>query len=72
MNTCCPPDPHCPQGEAEGKMCACEKQLLACKERVSALTAEVEAERQRAAKVRWELGRGLAVAGESSYGGLCC
>lgn len=39
------------QADAEAKMGACEAQLLACKQRTVALSAEVEAERARAAKV---------------------
>ncbi len=41
------------QADAECKLSACEKQLLGCKERISGLTAELEAERSRAAKVSW-------------------
>lgn len=40
------------QADAESKLTACEKQLLGCKERVSGLSAELEAERSRTTKVR--------------------
>lgn len=39
------------QADAESKLATCEKQLLGCKERITGLSAELEAERARAAKV---------------------
>ncbi|PRW58913.1 hypothetical protein C2E21_2665 [Chlorella sorokiniana] len=40
------------QADAESKLATCEKQLLGCKERISGLSAELEAERGRAAKAK--------------------